>query len=173
MQCLLIIPPSFLALVDYIALGRLIGLIQATKAPGTPFTLRPQLVTWVFFALEIASLACQGAGAGLSVGDPKKHMDAPHATLGKILLIVGLATLVALIFFFLCTTVYVQKSRQLQVPELRPSLQTVFLGLYATTTLLLIRNTFRVVEFSMGWHGWLARHELLFYLLDSLMILIS
>lgn len=50
--------------VDYIALARLIGLIQATKAPNTHFILRPQLVTWIFFALETASLACQGAGRG-------------------------------------------------------------------------------------------------------------
>ena len=77
--------------------------------------------------------------------------SAPHAQLGKILLIVGLSALVALLGFFLCTIVYVHKSRQLQVPELKMSLQFIFSGLYATTGLLLIRNTFRVVEFSMGW----------------------
>lgn len=93
------------------------------------------------------------AGAGLSVGNAgdHSHTNAPHAQLGKILLIVGLSALVALLGFFLCTTVYVHKSRQLQVPELRMSMQFIFTGLYATTGLLLIRNTFRVVEFSMGW----------------------
>ena len=48
--------------VDYIALGRLVALIQSTKPPGTKFRLKPKFITWIFFGLELASLACQGAG---------------------------------------------------------------------------------------------------------------
>ncbi|KAK9791853.1 hypothetical protein WJX73_004916 [Symbiochloris irregularis] len=168
MQCLLIIPPSFLALIDYMALGKLVALIQVTKPPGTKFTLKPKFITWIFFGLEIASLAAQGAGAGLSVGG---NTGPPvNAGAGKGLLIAGLVTLVVLIAFFLCTTIYVQRNPQMQVPECRPTMRLIFLGLYATTILLLIRNTFRVVEFSNGWYGWIARHEVFFYVFDSLII---
>lgn len=44
------------------ALGKLVALIQVTKPPGTKFTLKPKFITWIFFGLEIASLAAQGAG---------------------------------------------------------------------------------------------------------------
>lgn len=75
----------------------------------------------------------------------------PNAGAGKGLLIAGLVALVVLIAFFLCTTAYVQCSPMMQVPECRPTMRLIFLGLYATTVLLLIRNIFRVVEFSNGW----------------------
>lgn len=51
--------------VDYIALGRLVALIQQAKQDTSKFRLKPKALTWVFFALEIASLICQGAGACL------------------------------------------------------------------------------------------------------------
>ena len=66
MQCLLIIPPSFLALVDYIVLGRVVAMIQAAKpSPMGYRDLKPKWLTWAFFAAEIVSLALQGAGAAL------------------------------------------------------------------------------------------------------------
>ena len=65
MQCLLIIPPSFLALVDYIVLGRVVAMIQAAKpaaSSGSYRDLKPKWLTWAFFVAEIGSLALQGAG---------------------------------------------------------------------------------------------------------------
>ena len=66
-QCLLIIPPSFLALVDYIVLGRLVKMIQAAKPPTTASyrNLKPKWLTWSFFTVEIISLALQGSGNAL------------------------------------------------------------------------------------------------------------
>ena len=75
----------------------------------------------------------------------------PNATTGKILLIVGLAALVGLIIFFLGTTIFTQRSPQLQAPTATSTVTIIYLGLYGTTGLLLIRNIFRVVEFSQGW----------------------
>lgn len=68
-QCLLIIPPSFLALVDYIVLGRLVKMIQAAKPPisDTYRNLKPKWLTWSFFTVEIISLALQGAGKSLGL----------------------------------------------------------------------------------------------------------
>ncbi len=72
MQCLLIIPPSFLALVDYIVLGRLVTMIQAAKPAASPSgyrDLKPKWLTWAFFTAEIVSLALQGAGEPLHLAD--------------------------------------------------------------------------------------------------------
>lgn len=42
---------------------------------------------------------------------------------------------------------------------------------YACTILLLIRNIFRLVEFSQGFEGAIARQEKYFYCFDALLIL--
>ena len=84
------------------------------------------------------------------MGDPDEPPSNSGA--GKALLIAGLASLVVLISFFLCTTLYVRRSPRLQVPGLAAlNMRLVFVGLYLTTGLLLLRNIFRVVEFSQGW----------------------
>lgn len=115
---------------------------------------------------------CVPAGAGLSVnGDDAPDAYNPNANAGKVLLIVGLAALVGLMGFFLFTTIYAHRSPQLQVPGRPFNVRIVYLTLYLTTGLLLVRNIFRVIEFSQGWYGFIARHEVYFYIFDSLVIL--
>ncbi|KAK9861805.1 hypothetical protein WJX84_011669, partial [Apatococcus fuscideae] len=177
MQCLLIIPPSFLALVDYIVLGRLVAMIRIAKPATVGNTyrdLKPKWLTWAFFTAEIASLALQGAGAGISSsnndGPGSKSSSASTQNTGRIMLIVGLAALVLVIIFFLGTLIFVSTSQtyRINVPALRP----VYLGLYLTVGLLLIRNIFRLIEFSQGWYGYIAVHEVYFYVFDALLMFI-
>lgn len=47
----------------------------------------------------------------------------------------------------------------------------VYLGLYGTTSCLIVRNIFRIIEFSQGFYGWIALHEVFFYIFDTLMML--
>lgn len=111
------------------------------------------------------------AGAGISSssnGDPAA--DGSNQRVGRVLLIVGLAALVCVILFFLATLIYVSTSAiyRVQAPALRP----VYAGLYLTVALLLIRNIFRLIEFGQGWHGYIADHEVYFYIFDALMMLL-
>lgn len=167
MQCLLIIPPSFLALMQYITLGKVVSAIQTAK-PEVRLPLKGRLIMIIYFIIEIGSLALQGAGAGISVSPD----SAPKNTgAGRALLIIGLAFLVALMISYLVTTIYVNFSPAFEVRKSR-NLVYLFCALYASTTLLLIRNIFRLIEFADGWYGSLAIQEKYFYALDSLMVLL-
>jgi len=167
MQCLLIIPPSFLALVQYITLGKVVGLVQQ-RFPERKLLVKPKAVIWGFFVIELTALALQGAGAGTSVsndGPPKNE------ALGKALLIIGLVALVVLIICYLATAIFVCIKPDYGVQH-SPSLKKLFAALYACTILLLTRNIFRLIEFSQGWYGALATNEKYFYVLDALLMLL-
>ena len=166
MQCLLIIPPSFLALVQYITLGKVVGLV-GSRYPDRKLFVKPKLVIWVFFALEITALACQGAGAGLSVSTK----GVSNLNSGRVLLLLGLVALVVLIICYLVTAIYVNLSPKYSIKS-SPSMRKLFPVLYTCTSLLLIRNIFRLIEFGQGFNGPIADQEKYFYGFDALMIIL-
>lgn len=170
MQCLLIIPPSFLALVEYITLGRVVELIRKSS-PGISDILKPRLITWAYFAAEIGSLVLQGAGAGLSTtrhGVKHSHSDQQA---GKALLIVGLALLIVVLVTFVANTIFVCVRPEYGVRQSR-NLITIFAILFLSTGLLLIRNIFRLAEFIGGFYGNIAIQEKYFYSMDSMMVVL-
>ena len=166
MQCLLIIPPSFLALVNYITLGKVVNLVKM-RYPDRRLPVKPKLVIWGFFAMEITALACQGAGAGLSVSTK----GVSNINSGRILLLIGLVALVVLILCYLTTAIYVNLSPRYAIKS-SPSMRKLFPVLYTCTSLLLIRNIFRLIEFGQGFEGAIASQEKFFYGFDALMIII-
>lgn len=165
MQCLLIIPPSFLALVQYITLGKVVALVKQ-RYPERKLLVKPRAVMIGFFVFEIAALACQGAGAGLSVSTDGVNQNEQA---GKALLIVGLVALVLLIALYWATAVYIHVNPRYSIRQ-SPNMRWLFPVLYACTVLLLTRNIFRLIEFSQGWYGRLAVQEKYFYTLDALLI---
>ncbi len=164
MQCLLIISPSFLALVQYITLAEVITLVKM-RYPDRKLLVKPKLVIWGFFAIEITALACQGAGAGLSVST----QGVSNLGSGRTLLIIGLVALVVLVISYLITAIYVNLSPRYAIKS-SPNMRKLFPVLYVCTSLLLIRNIFRLVEFSQGFNGAIANQEKYFYGFDGLMI---
>jgi hypothetical protein len=130
--------------------------------------VKPTFVVWGFSGVELAALGLQGAGAGNSVSDsgPPKN-----AALGVELLIVGLIALVLLIVCYFCTAIYVH-IKPIYGIRRSPSMTRLFSVLYACSSLLLILNIFRLVEFSQGFPGAIARQEGWFYGFDSLLILV-
>ena len=165
MQCFLIISPSFLALVQYITLGKVVALVQQ-RFPDRRLLVKPKLVIWGFFVMEIIALSCQGAGAGLSVSSKGVNQN---LAAGRVLLILGLVALVVLIACYGFTSIYVARSPKYSVQQ-SPNLRRLFPALFTCTGLLLIRNIFRLVEFSQGFYGYIARHEGYFYGLDALVV---
>ena len=165
MQCFLIISPSFLALVQYITLGKVVRLVQQ-RFPDRRLLVKPKLVIWGFFVIEIIALTCQGAGAGLSVNSDGVNQNAQS---GRALLIVGLVALVVLIGCYGITSVYVARSPLYAIKD-SYNLRRLFPALFACTGLLLIRNIFRLVEFCQGFYGGIAKHEGYFYGFDALVV---
>eukprot|EP00198_Chlamydomonas_reinhardtii_P000961 XP_001690296.1 predicted protein [Chlamydomonas reinhardtii] len=164
MQALLIITPVILPLVDYIVVGRLVGL-------GDPAALhrwiKPVYIPRFFLASDVFTLMLQGAGGGLISGTDPKSRD-----MGRNLLLAGLFMQLGFFTCFSWLTAWVQTSKDFALRDrtaaagLVPRLGTVFACLYTTIVLMYLRNIFRTVEFIMGYDGYLATHEAFFYGFD-------
>mmetsp|Transcript_28830 Transcript_28830/g.63520 ORF Transcript_28830/g.63520 Transcript_28830/m.63520 type:complete len:320 (-) Transcript_28830:905-1864(-) len=154
-QCFLIISPVLLAIVEYVCLGKLLKLSAAGRSS--------HLARWVavlFTISDILCLALQGAGGGaLSTADEAS------AELGRKLLLVGL--FLQLFFFTLFTllVIHVQRSERYGF-RANARFYPVFWCLYSTIALMYVRNIFRVIEFAQGFRGYLATHEVFFYMFD-------
>ena len=158
-KALLIISPVLLSIVNYITVGRILRYVDTSKG-----WLKPAWVGWIFTASDIFCLLLQGSGGGLSAS-----VDASSRTLGKNLLLVGLAIQMFFFTIFLCITVYIHRCRAYNLmgnEQFRP----IFIGLYSTIGLMYVRNVFRFIEFTQGHLGYLATHEAYFYIFDFALI---
>lgn len=54
-----------------------------------------------------------------------------------------------------------------------PRLRTVFFLLYASSTLILVRNIYRVIEVFQGVDGYVSSHEAFFYVFDGALMIIN
>lgn len=169
MQVLLIISPSFLILSNSLVVTNIMKVLQLKKV-----VIKTGCVSCLFFGFEILCFFMQAGGATISV--PKSgntdSQNAVNAHFGKILLLVGLSIQLALMVLFLAFTAYVNKATDLLVfGKNHKSLHMIYIGLYATTGLLVGRNIFRFVEFIQGFAGNLATHEVYLYIFDAIPIL--
>lgn len=158
-QALLIISPVLLSIVNYIAAGRILRYVDTSMG-----WLRPAWVAWVFTASDILCLLLQGSGGGMSAS-----VDANSRTLGKNLLLIGLAIQLFFFTLFTCMTLYIHRCKLYGLrndQRFRP----VFTCLYCTIGLMYIRNIFRFVEFTQGYLGYLATNEVYFYIFDFALI---
>ncbi|GBF96335.1 hypothetical protein Rsub_09405 [Raphidocelis subcapitata] len=146
MEAFLVIPPVLLAIVEYICTGRLLAALA---------TRHSAWVARLFTASDLLCLALQGAGGALCAAPAT-------AQTGTRLLLVGLSLQLGFFTAFTAITVGVHRRSFARDAAARP----LFACLYATISLLYVRNIFRVVEFGMGYHGYLKTHEAFFYAFD-------
>ena len=137
MQCLLIISPVLLAIIEYVCVGRLIVRSEAGRSTRW---LRWQ--GYGFTTSDFISLVVQGAGGAMLA---QGNTNPQTANTGRVLILAGLA--LQLVFFgsFLFVTICIHI-----VPRFgykgNAEFSRVFLCLYITIALLYIRNVFRVVR---------------------------
>ena len=168
MSVCIIIAPVFNAAVQYLLLGRLM------HAVGDHYSLiKPQLVAWIFIICDIFSLLVQSSGAGL-LSAARTNIDT--AKTGENILIAGLA-INLLSFVIFCFQLFYFDYKTRKSPPNFPSGGLCQKGwrqflyvLYLTSFLLLIRQIYRVIEFAQGFTGYLAAHEVYFYIFDTLLI---
>ncbi|KXZ51322.1 hypothetical protein GPECTOR_13g809 [Gonium pectorale] len=155
MQAILIITPVLLPIADYIMVGRLM-----TQGDASKLRIKPHWVARLFTASDIISLVVQSGGAGLISSDNPSTQK-----MGTGVMLVGLALQLGFFSCFTVIAVYVHKSRVFALRNAeywRP----VFLCMYLTIALMYVRNIFRVAEFATGYDGYLASHEVFFYVFD-------
>jgi len=171
MHVCLIMAPVFYAAIEYMLLGRLM------HAVGDQYSfMKPKLVARIFIISDIISFFIQSAGAGLltSAGANLKTAET-----GLNVLIGGLGVnLVSFAIF--CLQLFYFDYRTRKSPPAFPGGSLCKKGwrqflyvLYLSSFLVLIRQIYRVIEFAQGFTGYLAVHEVYFYVFDTIPILIS
>ena len=158
-QGLLIISPVLLSIVNYIAVGRILRLVDTSKG-----WLKPAWVGWLFTASDLFCLLLQGSGGGMSASAEESSRN-----LGKNLLLVGLGIQMFFFTLFLGITIYIHRCKAYNLRG-NSLLRPVFIGLYSTIGLMYVRNIFRFIEFTQGYLGYLATNEVYFYIFDFALI---
>lgn len=168
----LILSPAFISAVNYVAFQHTMDVFGSkwSRIPRKWYVLG-------FCAGDISSLVVQAVGGALSA----EAVTEPQVEVGKNVMIAGVTLQVAvtapfLMLFFDYTIRRLRDWKKAGIPKSeRPypkvELFTAIIGV--STTFVLIRCIYRIVEMANGWVGYLATHEVYFDTLDGLMITIA
>ncbi|KAF2167825.1 hypothetical protein M409DRAFT_21972 [Zasmidium cellare ATCC 36951] len=164
----LIIAPAFTAAGVYLTLKHFV------IAFGREYSLiKPQLYTWIFISADIFSLLLQALGAILST------VGASDITVGSDIALAGICFQVAsLAFFGVTATVYftrVWQNRSTVSDEAKKLAHSLRFRMFAGGIVLayltiLTRCCYRIPELAGGWGNSVYRTEVLFIVLDGVMI---
>ncbi|CAF0980835.1 unnamed protein product [Adineta steineri] len=166
----LIIAPVFNAAIEYVLFGRLV------HALGDQYSLiKPKLISWIFIICDAFSFLIQISGAGLLTS----AKDGAGAQTGQTILLAGLGINLGSFAIF-CLQLFYFEYRIRKSPPIFPNgsiyekrwRRFVYI-IYLSSTLVLIRQIYRVIEFAQGFTGYLAVHEIFFYIFDTIPIFIS
>ncbi|KAH7337988.1 RTA1 like protein-domain-containing protein [Rhizoctonia solani] len=164
-------PCAFIATV-YMLLGRLALHLDADEF----LLVKARIITKIFVTSDVVTLLIQASGGGMSAMQSLSN-------LGKKIFLVGL--IVQLISFILYMVVYavflyrmkVYRPEECNLPRNKAeffSHWTTLAGTLAVSCIgILVRSVFRTIENSQGYHGYLATHEVYFYVLDTLPLFIA
>jgi hypothetical protein len=165
MYCCIVLAPVGLALADYLLVGRLIRIV------GRQYSIvNPKFVEFGFIISDFLSIGVQSAGAGLITSGKLENIPR-----GCNVLIGGLCINLVSFCFFAVVTIHLHWSiyrRKNNFTGQEPWVK-MFYALYLSMTLLIIRSIYRIAEFSMGFRGYLAIHEVYFYVFECLLIIFA
>lgn len=156
-----ILAPNFLALANYIAVGRV---AEELKLSGR--FLNAKSIAIVFFIIDLICIGIQGAGSAI-LSSALQTGDKASIT-GQHVVVIGLG--IQLFFFasFTFVAAYVYRLQQTKASSRVPS--QVYICLFTTIALITMRNIYRVIELAVGWEGKYNTNEVYFYTLDALPI---
>ncbi len=164
----ILLPPSLFAATIYMCLGRVIKLVGGEHLS----LIRPSRLTKVFVSADVVSFIIQGGSSGLTI---LAFQHPIFGTIGKAMVIGGLVMqLISFSLFFYTAVSFYSHFRQ--APTSRSFqidgswVQTIYM-LYQVSWLIIIRSTFRIVEYSMGPTGYPLTHEWTLYVFDTIPML--
>ncbi|CAN6599967.1 protein Rta1p [Trichomonascus vanleenenianus] len=161
-QVFILLPPALYAASIYMTLGRLLTYIHAEFAS----IVRVKWMTRTFVVGDVISFIMQGGGAGL------QGSGGNHQQTGSNIVVGGLV--VQIVFFggFVITSFIAHRriTKRNYNPQTPGRLQwsPVLYTMYFASALILVRSTFRVVEYAMGWASYTMTHEVFMYIFDAL-----
>ncbi|KAG8687598.1 hypothetical protein FRC09_013400 [Ceratobasidium sp. 395] len=169
-ETLIIVAPAFLAANDYMIFGRIMAYVGSEHG-----IVRHGLITKIFVGADVVAILTQATGGSMLSGNG----GISTIKLGRAILIVGLALQVISfgIFMFIAVTFDVKTRRSLgdKMNTIRP----LIWAFYVSALLIIIRSIYRTIEFSTinfnfdEQQGYAITHEWLFYVFDSLLIIIA
>ncbi|KAH8146931.1 uncharacterized protein LAJ45_09011 [Morchella importuna] len=169
--CCLTFAPAFFAAGIYLCLSRIVIIFGADIS-----RIPPKAYTWLFVTCDFISLVLQAAGGGIA---SVTSQDGESPTLGTNIMITGLAFQVFTLamFMILCAEYalrVVRRKGSLDPTHAKLRASRKFRGflcaLALSTTFIMIRSVYRVIEMAQGWSGALMADETLFFILEGVMV---
>ncbi|KAF2018817.1 RTA1-domain-containing protein [Aaosphaeria arxii CBS 175.79] len=163
---LLLLGPALFAATIYMILGRIILLTDGEK-----FSLiRRTWLTKIFVGGDVLSFVIQGAGGGVMSSADKNPGNMKK---GENMIIGGLFVQLFFFGFFVVTSAVFQYRGRAHLNKLPKHIvwKKHIYVLYLTSTFILIRSVFRVVEYLQGNNGELLRKEVFLYVFDAVLML--
>ncbi|KAL4986807.1 RTA1 like protein [Aspergillus falconensis] len=166
---ILLAPPLYAASI-YMVLGRLIMFLRAEKLSMVPV----RWMTKIFVLGDVIGFVAQAAGGGIMASGTIENYN-----LGEDVTVAGLAVQLAFFSVFMITCgIFHRRIRQSPTQEVvdisarlreqkKWGWETVLVGLYTASVLILVRSIFRVIEYVQGNDGYLISHEVFMYVFDS------
>lgn len=159
----ILLAPALFAASIYMVLGRIIVRIKGEAHSVVPV----RWVTIIFVTGDVLSFLVQGTAGGLMATQG-------NMTLGENIVIGGLFIQIVVFGFFIITSFIFQR-RMTRHPT--PEAQNPASGwkkdlnmLYTVSVLIMVRSVFRVIEFIMGYEGYLLQHEWTLYVFDAVLM---
>lgn len=144
---------------------------RRTKVLGIPVVW----ITRIFVTADIIALVTQGGGGGIMAGG-----NITKVQIGEKIILGGLLfQIVAFSFFLIIAISFDRRQRKEQSVSDQPQRKgwkdlegwkKMLSALYTGSALLLVRNTFRVIEYIQGNDGYLLRNEVWLYIFDAVLM---
>ncbi|KAF7587790.1 hypothetical protein BBP40_006700 [Aspergillus hancockii] len=172
---ILLAPPLYAASI-YMVLGRLVIFVRAENLS----LVSVKWMTKIFVTGDVIAFLMQAAGGGIMAsGTISSYNLGEHITVG------GLCVQLAFFGFFVIncalfhyrirrypTDEVVAMAARLRQQTSR-TWETVLVGLYIASALILVRSIFRLIEYAQGNSGYLISHEAFMYVFDSTLMFLT
>lgn len=171
--CCLTLAPAFNSAAIYLILKHLV------RQFGREYSrIRPKFYTWIFISADLGALVLQGAGGGIaSTADGNQTM----MKVGDGLMLAGVSWQVATLVLFATAGLdfAIRRYRALPIAPLSLAAQSTkrdpkfkaFMAAYLLAFVtVLTRCVYRIVEMQSGWGSSLMQNQILFIILESVML---
>jgi len=164
-QLFIIVTPAAFLAYNYILYGKFIVNCVDPKYS----LIRPNRVARLFVCSDIITFLVQGGGGGLQASSNQTSVK-----LGQRVLLVGLVMQMVSYMGFIVLVLHAHRKiiKDARTSGLEPWWKIIWL-LYFSSICIMIRCIYRTVEFAQGFGGYLITHEIYFYLLDALPLLLA
>ncbi|KUJ10795.1 putative RTA1 domain protein [Mollisia scopiformis] len=160
---LIIIAPIFFAAGNYLLITRLCP-------PSLPriFRIPIRNLTRIFVSCDVVLFLIQASGSGIAASG---NWEGRITMVGKDVLIVGLASQLVTFVFFVGIVVRVHSLAKGKEGEGGMGWKRVLWAVYGSSGLIIIRSTYRLIEFALGIRGYPFTHDWTFCVFESVPML--